>query len=171
MFMINNKQNYLKSIMTDLAFTPLKLLANTAEDLSILSTQLQDGLLSLTSLEYDSENKRVTGLVNRFCWEHAHEHKHLGTYYRVHSGFCIHHVESMHLQGFHQASKQRLFNLLSLSISEDLILTMVCSGNHSVKLKLTDLYFQLADLDQPWPTPNKPKHLHEHLEELDQRIA
>jgi hypothetical protein len=159
--------------MTDLAFSPLKLLATTAEDLSILSAQLQDGLLSLSSLDYDQENKRLTGLVNRFCWEHAHEHGELDSYYRVHSGFCIYHVESMHLQGFHQASPQRLFSLLSLSINQEnpLTLTMFCSGDHAIKLSLTALYCQLADLDQPWPTPNKPKHLHEHLEELNQRIA
>lgn len=160
--------------MTDLAFSPLKLLATTREDLSIISAHLQDGLLSLSSLEYDQENKRLTGLINRFCWEHVHQHVskqgHLDSYYRVHAGFCIHHVESMHLQGFHQASPQRMFNLLSLSL-EDLTLTILCSGDHAIKLNLTSLYYQLADLDQPWPTPNKPKHLHEYMEELNQKTA
>ncbi|RZI45736.1 DUF2948 family protein [Candidatus Finniella inopinata] len=161
--------------MTHLNFVPLKLLATSAEDLSIVSTQLQDGLLSLTSLEYDQESKRVTGLINWFCWEHAHEHKNeqgqLDSYYRVHAGFCIHHVESMHMKGFHQGGGQRMFNLLTLTLGTDLTLTLVCSGEHSIKLKIMALYVQLADLDQPWPAAHKPKHLHEYVDDFDKKRA
>lgn len=154
--------------MADSSFSPLKLLATDHEDLKVLSAHLQDGLVSLSSMNYDRDNSRLTCLVNRFCWEFLEKGEEEKIYYRVHTGLCIHHVQGVHLRGFTQLSSQRIFNILSLTLNPEgaLTLHLLCSGDHEICITVNNLYCQFADLDHPWPTSKKPTHIHEHLQAL-----
>jgi hypothetical protein len=150
--------------MTETAFPPLKLLATTAEDISIISTQLQDSLLSLSSIHFDQENNRLTCLINRFCWEQSENYNQFGAYYRVHTGACFHSIENVHLKGFTQDSEHRMFNILALSLDDQNHLRILGTHGYEIRLNFKELYCQFADLEAPWPTQKKPKHIYQHLE-------
>lgn len=159
--------------MPELTSSSLKLLAHTADDLTAMSVYLQDGLLPLASIKFEEEKKRLSFLVNRFCWEHVESYEELKNYYRIHTTLCFENVEKLHLKGFDQKTEQRIFNILALSFVEGhpSTLTIICSGNHEIRLTLKNLDCQFTDIDQPWPTSKKPTHLHEHLDELNQKTA
>ncbi len=156
--------------MIDAGFKPLKLLAIQPLDLEVLSSYLQDGLLSVSSLDYDSKNGRFSCLVNRFCWETIDHKKDQNSYYRVHTGLCFSEVLEVHLRGFHQSSSRRILNILSLTMPSKNHVHFLFSDDHEIRIKIQDLYCQFADLDHPWPTSKKPTHLHQHLEDLTNKI-
>ena len=60
--------------MTDARFEeggegPLRLVAQDAEDLRIISTLVQDAVLSARALKFDPRRRRFALLLNRFRWE------------------------------------------------------------------------------------------------------
>ncbi len=150
---------------------PLKLIAKDLEDLQILAAHLQDALLPLISINYDSKAKEFTTLTNRFCWEHEPiEHEGSPLYHRVHSGLTIHNVKRVLYKGFDQHGKHQTLNLLTIHGEKPGALHMVFSEGHEIRLEIDELHCHLGDVQQPWPTRHKPKHIHEHIEELSKTL-
>lgn len=52
---------------------PLALMAQSAEDVQIVSALLQDAVLSGADMSYDARGRRLSLLVNRFRWEDAEQ--------------------------------------------------------------------------------------------------
>ena len=48
---------------------PLRLLAEDAEDLHIISAALQDAILRPVDIVWEPGSRRVTLKLSRFCWE------------------------------------------------------------------------------------------------------
>lgn len=161
--------------MTELNFVPLRLLAKDKEEVHILSAQLQDSLLPLTSIHFDKDAKTFTCLVNRFCWEHLDAHPNEERYYRVHSGFSVSNVLNVHKRNFHQSHPERVLNLLMITVDDlqkgQLNIHLLFSGDKEIRLEVESVHCQLGDVDHPWHTNKRPMHLHEHLEELEKKRA
>ena len=152
-------------------FEPLRLLARDLEDLTILSTHLQDALLPLTSMVYDSKNATFTMLANRFCWEHpAIDHEGEPMYHRVHSSLCFKNVEKINHRGFQRKGKTRIVNLLALQATPSHAIHLICSGDNEIRIETKDIHCHLGDLHHPWPTRKKPTHLYEHIETLKKAV-
>ena len=49
--------------------SPLRLRAEDADDLAVISAVAQDALISVKDLTYDRAERRFTLVVNRFRWE------------------------------------------------------------------------------------------------------
>lgn len=161
--------------MTEPTFAPLRLLAKDKEEIHILSAQLQDGLLPLTSIHFDKDAKTFTCLVNRFCWEHLDTHPNEECYYRVHSGFSVSNVLNVHKRNFHQKHPERVLNLLMITVDEPKkghqTIHLLFSGDKEIRLEVESILCQLGDVDHPWHTSKRPMHLHEHLDELEKKRA
>jgi len=161
--------------MTEPNFAPLRLLAKDKEEVDILSAQLQDSLLPLTSVHFDKDAKTFTCLVNRFCWEHLDAHPEEERYYRVHSGFSVSNVLCVHKRNFHQSHPERVLNLLIITVDEpqkgQFNIHLLFSGDKEIRLEVESIHCQLGDVDHPWHTSKRPMHLHEHLEELEKKRA
>lgn len=161
--------------MSELTFTPLKLLAQDKEEIHILSAHLQDGLFPLTSMHFEKKDQTFSFLVNRFCWEHVDAHPDEERYYRVHSGLVFSDVVAIHQRGFDQKHPQRILNLLMISVVEHKngtkTIHLLFSGDKEIRVETTSIQCRLSDVDHPWPTNKKPIHLHEHLEELEKKRA
>ena len=146
---------------------PLKLIAKDLEDLQILASHLQDALIPFMSMEYNPETKTFRALANRFCWEHgAQDHEGEPLYHRVHSGLEIHNVDKVLHKGFDPANPHEDHNLLTIHGENEGAIHLVFSGGPGVRLETTDVHFHLGDVSHPWPTRKKPKHIHEHLDDL-----
>ncbi len=55
--------------------SPLRLLAEDAEDLELISAALQDAIGRIGDIAYEKAERRVTLVLNRFCWERDAEGK------------------------------------------------------------------------------------------------
>jgi hypothetical protein len=134
----------------------LHLKTSSKEEVSLLSTLLQDAILSVTALHYHPKTHVFFFLANRFCWE-AVEKCGNGPYYRVHCAVRIENVISVHKQGFTQHGLVRTLSLLSIQAEEkELLFTF--AGGYALRVNIGEVCMSLHDMSTPWTTANKPQH-------------
>ena len=91
----------------------LKLIALDAEDLSVLSANLQDAVLRVGDVAYLPREKRFAAIANRFDWETAEQGQ--GTYARRRSAVRFERVLGAQLHGIDLANKSAVLALLAIS--------------------------------------------------------
>ena len=107
--------------MTDARFedadeAPLRLIAQDAEGLAVMSALLQDAVFPITEMSYAPRRRRFALLLNRFRWEDrgAAERTRRG-YERVQSLLVFEDVLSVHSQGIDRTEGDTVLSLLSVS--------------------------------------------------------
>lgn len=156
--------------MTDARFQdggegPLRLVAQDAEDLKVVSSLLQDAVLPVTELKYDSKRRRFAALLNRFRWEDRVEAERVGrAYERVRSLLVVEDVQKVQSFGFDRADKDLVLSVLSISFEagEDGTgrLTLVLAGDGAIALDVEALDVRLDDVTRPYRAPSGqvPRH-------------
>lgn len=156
--------------MTDARFQdggeePLRLVAQDGEDLKILSTLVQDAVLPVTELKYDSRRRRFALLLNRFRWEDRQEAERVGrAYERVRSVMVVEDVRKVQSFGFDRTDKDLVLSVLSISFDpgEDGTgrLTLVLAGDGAIALDVEALEVRLDDVTRPYRAPSgkAPRH-------------
>jgi hypothetical protein len=135
--------------------TALKLRAEDAEDLAVLSTVLQDALIAVGEMIFEAEEKRFVLVANRFRWEPE-----AGTqdrFERIFSGLRIAGVTRVQRRGFSPGDKDRILVLLALRAEESAIF-LDFAGGGSIRLEVEKILCHLDDLGEPWPTRWRPRH-------------
>ncbi len=140
--------------MKESSFAPLKIIAQDSEDLHILSACLQDSLIPISGLNYDTPQKCFNLFAHRYQWEVES-----GSPQRIPSGISIENVESVQFSGFDPKSKepQDLY-LLTIQYKEPYV-HMVFSNKAQIRVKVPSLKIKLRDANIPWPSL-EPKHTH-----------
>ncbi len=138
---------------------PLRLVAQDAEDLKIISSLLQDAVLPVTELKYDAKRHRFALLLNRFRWEDRDQAEQVGRVYeRVRSVLVVEDVRKVQSFGFERAEKDLVLSLLSMSFESGpdgtgrLILTL--AGDGAVALDVEALDVRLDDVTRPYRAPS-----------------
>jgi hypothetical protein len=156
--------------MTDARFeeggeAPLRLVAQDAEDLKVISTLVQDAVLPATELKFDPRRRRFAMLLNRFRWEDRAEAEAVGrAYERVRSFLVIEDVRKVQSSGFDRSDKDLILSLLSMSFAaeEDGTgrLTLTLAGDGAIALDVEALEVRLDDVTRPYRAPSgkAPKH-------------
>jgi hypothetical protein len=156
--------------MTDARFQdggegPLRLVAQDADDLKVVSSLLQDAVLPVTELKYDSKRRRFAALLNRFRWEDRVEAERVGrAYERVRSLLVVEDVRKVQSFGFDRADKDLVLSVLSISFEagEDGTgrLTLVLAGDGAIALDVEALDVRLDDVTRPYRAPSGkvPRH-------------
>jgi hypothetical protein len=156
--------------MTDARFQdggeePLRLVAQDAEDLKVVSALVQDAVLPVTELKYDARHRRFAALLNRFRWEDRVEAERLGrAYERVRSVLVVEDVRKVQSFGFERADKDLVLSVLSMSFDpgEDGTgrLTLVLAGDGAIALDVEALEVRLDDVTRPYRAPSGkvPRH-------------
>jgi hypothetical protein len=156
--------------MTDARFEeggegPLRLIAQDAEDLKVISTLVQDAVLPVTDLQYDAKRRRFALMLNRFRWEDRAEAEQVGrAYERVRSVMVVEDVLKVQTQGFDRADKDLVLSLLSVDFTpgEDGAgrVTLVLAGDGAIALEVEALDLRLDDVTRPYRAPSGkvPKH-------------
>jgi Protein of unknown function (DUF2948) len=156
--------------MTDARFedggeAPLRLLAQSVEDLPVLSALVQDAVLASSDLRYDRRRRRLVALVNRFRWEDQPEAVRLGRpVERVRAVMVIEDVLSARLNGIDPRRKDEVLSLLTLTFAPgaegagQLILTFAGDGALALEVEALDL--RLEDVTKPYAAPSRraPDH-------------
>jgi hypothetical protein len=136
----------------------LGLIAMDAEDLAVLSANLQDAVVRVGDIAFLPRSRRFAFLACRFDWVAAEE----GRMERCQTGLHFDHVDNVALTGFSQADSHIMLNLLSILFEPTEppggIVLFTFSGGAAIRLFVECLDAQLHDLGPRWTTHRKPGH-------------
>jgi hypothetical protein len=145
---------------------PLRLVAQDADDLKVLSTLVQDAVLPVTELRHDPKRRRFALMLNRFRWEDRAEAEAVGRpYERVRSVMVVEDVRKVQSMGFDRADKDLVLSLLSMEFAagEDGTgrLTLALAGDGAIALDVEALEVRLDDVTRPYRAPSGKVPTHE----------
>ena len=136
----------------------LRLIALDAEDLAIVSANLQDSCVKVGDMAYLPRSKRFVLLASRFDWLAAAE----GKNERCRTGLHFERVLKVTRTGFDQNDKDLCLSLLSVTYkSKDEPaghVTLTFSGGAGVRLDVECLEAQVRDVGPRWPAKTCPDH-------------
>ena len=136
---------------------PLRLLAQDAEDLAVLSAALQDAVARIGDIHWDAQARTLTLACNRFRWESGGK-----TGERVRSALQLGDVTGVQARNLKRDAKAAIVELLSISFEPGetpggtVLLTFAGGGDLRVGVDCLDVV--LADVSEPWATPRRPGH-------------
>jgi hypothetical protein len=143
--------------MSEPGHTALRLLAQDAEDLAVISAALQDAVARIGDIAYEPAAKRLTLAFNRFRWEADGKQGE-----RVRSGLqlgCVLAVQSRRLR---REATKAVVNLLTLAFEPGEepggVLVFTFAGGGELRVQVECIEAVLADLSAPWATPRRPEH-------------
>ena len=157
--------------MTDARFedaddAPLRLIAQDAEGLSVLSTLLQDAVFPITEMTYATRRRRFALLLNRFRWEDrdAAEGARRG-YERVQSLLVFEDVLSVKSQGIDRRDANTVLSLLSITLRPRAEgagrIELTLAGDGMIALEVEALDATLRDVSRPYLAPSGRAPAHE----------
>jgi|AntRauTorckE6833_2_1112554.scaffolds.fasta_scaffold16978_2 hypothetical protein len=135
----------------------IKIVAKDAEDLHIISTLLQDSIVTNKTFKHDAESGHFSFLANRFCWELAHKSTPTDEYERVFSMVVFDQVTSVEFEKIDPTAFEKHHNLLAIKFEKNIIICHF-SDNGTIRVHCKDLHVRLRDVSDPWPTDHKPTH-------------
>ena len=136
----------------------LRLLAEDAEDLQIISAALQDAVARVGDIHYEPGPRRLTMVFNRFRWEREGA----GSVGRIRSALQFGSVTSVKARRLKREPKDAVVELLAVDFhatdapSGSVVLSFAGDADLLVEVECLDAV--LADVSQPWPTRRSPRH-------------
>jgi hypothetical protein len=141
----------------------LKLRAEDADDLAVLSACLQDALVAVRDLGYLAELQNFVLVANRFRWESGlrplpGEERHQ----RVLCAVTFSTVAGVSYRGFRRSDEDRILCLLAirseLAAAGGATILLEFAGHAAIRLDVARILCRAEDLGEPWPTPWRPRH-------------
>ena len=138
----------------------LRLRAEDADDLAVISACLQDALVSVRDLAYDPEARSFVFVANRFRWEAGGEGE-AARFERTLCGVAFDEVEGVAYRGFHRSEEDRILCLLAIrpnSAANGGTIDLDFSGGPAIRLTASVIRCHARDFGEPWPTAWHPDH-------------
>lgn len=152
--------------MTDARFEdaaaarPLRLVAETAEDITVMAAVLQDAVGTVAETAWMPRRRRFAAVLNRLRWEDASDGA--GRAERVRTGLTIENVLAVRALGLDPADRTGVFNLLDLVFEAGAdgagVVRAVLSGGGEIAFDVEAIDLSLKDITQPWPARSLPEH-------------
>ena len=136
----------------------LKLRAEDAEDLLVISACLQDALVPVRDFAYIPEERIFLFVANRFRWENG-----VGPapgeagLERTLCGMTFSEVTAVSYSGFRRRENGRILSLLAIR-TENSKVHLEFSGGAAIRLDVACILCHAKDIGEPWPTPWQPRH-------------
>ena len=135
---------------------PLRLLAEDAVDLQIISAALQDAIMRPVDIRWEKDARRLTIVLSRFCWECG------GT--RVMAAMQFGDVEAVKSRRLPRLPESAL-ELLALDFEPTEApggrVILMFAGGGDLRIDVECLDAVLTDLSDRWPARVAPTHLDE----------
>jgi hypothetical protein len=151
---------------------PLRVRAEGMEDLEVLASMLQDSLIPISEVIYQSESERFLLMAQRFCWERLELNRSSTScssivprlrsvtespMKKIICAITVEGVESVQVQGLDLTNRGQVLNFLTFQFNgQDLYLLF--SGNKTIRLIVTRLSIFAEDIGRSWPTSQRPNH-------------
>jgi hypothetical protein len=142
----------------------MRLKAEDNEDLTVLSTILQDALVPVGDMAYLPDERRVAMVVNRFCWECCPDEQAIRNeplQQRVLTALVIDHVTGVKSQGIDREQRGHLLEVLAIQHVGNgaaPVIEILFSGDQALRVTVERISARLEDLEEPYPTTWRPKH-------------
>jgi hypothetical protein len=140
--------------------TLLKLAAFDADDLTVISAQLQDAVLKVGDIDYLRRQQKLVMVVKRFDWESAEELR--PAYRRRLAGVQFARVRSVRCRNIQQGSKDGVLMLLAIGFepgeSPAGAIVLTFAGGGIMRLEVECIEAKVEDLGPEWETQRKPAH-------------
>jgi len=143
---------------------PLRLKAESAEDLAVISSLVQDAVGKAGDVVWMPKKRRLVLLLNRFRWENGTAAGGPSRPERVRSAVTIESALNVRARGLDPSRKDSVYDLLAIlfvpadECAGTLIFTLAGEGEIEIEVECLDL--ALADLSRPWPAVARqaPRH-------------
>jgi hypothetical protein len=137
---------------------PLRLTAETVEDLGIVSALVQDAVGRAGEAAWMPRRRRFALLLNRFRWEDRPAAEREGRpFERVRSLLVFDGVRAARARGVDPAERDRALSLLRIDVAPEPheggaggIVTLALAGGGEVALEVECIDVRLVDLTRPW---------------------
>ena len=134
----------------------LKLAALDADDLAVISAQMQDAVLRLGDIRYQRKLKKFALVANRFAWDAANQRQ------RRRTGLHFDRVLAARAHNIRQGDDQAIVALLAITFEAGRLpsgtIVLSFSGGGSIRLEVECIEASLQDLGPAWATAHKPSH-------------
>lgn len=141
--------------MADAPARPLRLLAEDADDLALISAALQDAVTTVGGVSFDARARALTVVVNRYRWE-------AGGAARVRAALQLGSVTGVQSRRLRRDSKDAVIELLAVEFEPGEapggVVTLRFAGDADLRAAVECVDAVLADVSSPWPTRRKPHH-------------
>lgn len=140
----------------------LKLMALDAEDLAVISAQVQDAVTKSDAIDYRPREKRFTLMINRFAWDQAENTARSGSNYeRRQAVLSFARVQNVRTRDIRRNGDQVLA-LLAIRFEETDApagrIELVFADGPLIHLDVECVEAQMEDLGAAWETRFKPRH-------------
>jgi hypothetical protein len=137
---------------------PLKLAAQDAEDLQILSARLQDAVAKLRDFAWLPKQRRFAAVVNRFQWE-------AGQNTRVRAGLHFDGVLKVQSHNIKLGAGEAVVALLAIRYTPNTadedpggVIELTFAGGGAIRLTVEMIDAELVDMTEPWAARAVPDH-------------
>jgi hypothetical protein len=134
---------------------PLRLLAQDAEDLALISAAMQDAVAKVGDITFEAKARLLTIAFNRYRWE-------TGGGERVRSALQLGGVLKVQARKIRRNAPDAVLEILAMMFEPTEapggVVTLSCAGGGDLRATVECVEAVLADLSQPWPTRRKPDH-------------
>lgn len=132
----------------------LKLRAEDLDDLSVISTLVQDALVPLGDIAYLPDEKSFVMALNRFRWGAVQRGK---ARERVNAVLRFDAVNGIRYRRIDRRDRGGFLSLLTVAHDSG-VFVLHFSGGGAIRLEADGLHCVLTDMDEPWPTRWTPGH-------------
>jgi hypothetical protein len=142
------------------ASKPLRLLAEDADDLAVISAALQDAVAKVGDLSFEAAPRCFTLVVNRFRWEDGRRSAE-----RVRAALRFSGVLAVKSRGVLMGDPQSVVSILAIGFepcgeleNPSGAINLRLAGGGDIRLEVECLDAVLADVSEPWAAMRTPKH-------------
>ena len=133
----------------------LRLLAQDADDLAVVSAAMQDAVAKVGDINYEPKARVLTIAFNRFCWEAPGRE-------RVRSGLQLGGVLNLQARKIRRGVRDAVIEVLAVTFEPGEApggtVTISCAGGGDLRATVECIDAVMADISDPWPTPRSPAH-------------
>ena len=137
--------------------TPLGLLAEDADDLSVIAAALQDAVAKLGDIQWTPATRQLTIALNRFRWEAPGK-----TGERVRSGLQLGSVLSVKARKLKRDAPRAVVELLDVAFepgeAHGGVILLKFAGDADLRCEVECIDALLTDVSAPWPAKSRPDH-------------
>ena len=160
----------------------LKLRARDVEDMDVIASCVQDGLVPLRDISWMKREKRLILVLNRFMWEQTpgsaagaeepvapaaqgsgtgdasfEDAEARATHWRSNAMLVFDKVKRVQTCGVDPKDRDQFLNLLTIA-SEPKRITLIFSDEARLRLEISEIRCHLSDVGEPWPSWSVPRH-------------
>ena len=136
---------------------PLRLLAEDADDLQVISAALQDAVAKLGDIHWEPATRRLTVALNRFRWEADGRSAE-----RVRSGLQLGSVLSVQARKLKRDAPRAVVNLLAVEFEPGEapggVVLLRFAGDADLRCEVECIDAVLTDVSAPWGAKGRPAH-------------